>query len=146
MATKFPAMTKVDHRDFCLNEGWTEVLGATGKKVRHHQTFRLGLWDGSQLRTHISHPVNKVTYGVKLESKILKMDLRVSANDFWQCVKAKVMPNRGEVKREPGAGVPLYLYRELQKLGVTAKEFEGMNEAKAKALLAQLLTSEASEQ
>ena len=142
MAANFPAMTKVDHQKFCLNEGWHEVQGATGKRVRHHQTFRLSLRDGNQLRTHISHPINKVAYGKKLEAKILKVDLRVTVSDFWQCVKDKILPDRGENKREPGSGVPLYLYRELQKLGVTAKEFQGLNETRAKELLASLLSSE----
>lgn len=143
MAEQFPSMTKLDHRSFCETEGWVEVRGATGKRVKHHLTYQFNLWDGGTLRTHISNPINKVSYGKKIASKILKVDLRVSTSVFWQCVKHKVMRDRGTPKRDKSQAMPIYLYRELQKLGVTATEFEGMNEEKARKLIAKLTATEA---
>src|SRR4051794_41203434 len=55
--------TRDDHQRFCAVEGWVQVRNARGKPVRHHETYELSLFDGRILRTRISRPVNRTTYG-----------------------------------------------------------------------------------
>ena len=59
----FPAPTRNDHRSFCEIDGWTLGRDAKGKNVNHHLTYELGLPDGRSLRTRISQPPDKTTYG-----------------------------------------------------------------------------------
>jgi len=84
-----------DHDRFCQIEGWTEVRNARGHKVRHHITYELELPDGRVLRTRISRPANRETYGPKLWSAILEHQLCVTETEFWSCVNDKQLPDRG---------------------------------------------------
>ena len=90
-----------DHNRFCQVEGWTEVRNARGQKVRHHITYELEISDGSVLRTRVSRPANKETYGANLWSTILEHQLCVSETEFWSCVKDRVLPDRGRAERQP---------------------------------------------
>lgn len=92
--TSFPAATRKDHLTFCHTEGWEEVRRATGKKVNHHLTFELALEDGRILRTRISHPPGKDTYGKSLWTRILREQLDVTEPIFWACVKDGARPER----------------------------------------------------
>lgn len=143
MSEKYPAMSKIDHLSFCNIEGWSEVLNSRGKGVSHHRTFELSIWSGLTLRTRISHPLNKVSYGKNIQSRVLNLQLQVSAKTFWDCVKHKTLPDRGQPQVSTGKGMPLYLFRELQKLGATTSELDGLDHAGAKLLLEKLVALEA---
>ncbi len=90
------AGTRADHNAFCLTEEWELVRDAQGRPVRHHVTYELGLPDGRVLRTRVSRPVNKTTYGPTLWRAILREQLDVSEGEFWACVKNKQLPPRGQ--------------------------------------------------
>lgn len=92
--------TRVDHNQFCLNEEWEPVRGARGG-VRHHITYELPLPDGRILRTRVSRPVRKETYGADLWKTILREQLEVTEDEFWNCVRNKVKPERGPVEEPP---------------------------------------------
>jgi len=134
--SKHPAVTREHHDDFCVTEKWELVRGATGKPVKHHRTYELGLWDGRILRTRISKPVNSSVYGKAMWSHILREQLCVSTDEFWGCVNNAALPDRGapaqRVVLEP---LPLYLVKELTRHGVSASELDGLTPAQAQELL-----------
>lgn len=143
MAEKHPPGTRKDHRRFCEIEQWTLVRGATGKAVSHHQTFELSLWDGRILRTRVSHPVNKDAYVKNVWSHILRTQLQVTQTAFWGCVNDGTLPDRGQPSLATGRKtLPLYLVRELIKLGVTQAELANLSTDAAAALLGELLAAE----
>jgi hypothetical protein len=91
---KWPVPTRSDHQRFCELEGWTRVRNATGK-TGHHVTYELALPDGSILRTRISHPPDRSTYGPGLWHHILRDQLAVDEAVFWACLSDGTRPERG---------------------------------------------------
>ncbi len=91
----WPAPTRQDHEIFCKNEGWQPVRNARGSTGTHHVTYELHLHDGRILRTRISHPVNRDTYGAQIWSHILRDQLDVDQGTFWSCVQDGITPDRG---------------------------------------------------
>lgn len=91
----WPAPTRQDHEIFCKNEGWQPVRNARGGTGTHHVTYELHLHDGRILRTRISHPVNRDTYGPQIWSHILRDQLDVDQATFWACVQDGITPDRG---------------------------------------------------
>lgn len=77
-------------------------------------------------------------YARSLWAHILRDQLDVTADEFWDCVNHGVLPDRGAP--QPSAAlqaVPLHLVRELGRLGVPEDEVLGLDPAAAAALLAQ---------
>lgn len=104
-----------EHKQFCDIEGWDTVLNARGKKVRHHITYELALSDGRVLRTRISRPANKETYGPSLWKGILRDQLDVTEGAFWDCVERRVLPPRPGSDAPPSAaGLPASLVHQLK--------------------------------
>lgn len=104
----WPAPTRQDHEIFCKNEGWQPVRNARGGTGTHHVTYELHLHDGRILRTRISHPVNRDTYGTQLWSHILRDQLDVDQATFWACVHEGTTPDRG-VPQPPSEALPAEL-------------------------------------
>lgn len=136
--SRYPAATSEDHDDFCVAEKWQLVRGASGQPVRHHRTYELALWDGQILRTRISRPVDRSTYSAGMWTHILRTQLAVDAEAFWECVRDKKLPDRGApetaTQKEP---LPLYLVRALSELGVDENESLAFTAAEAAQLLAE---------
>ena len=86
--------TRDDHQRFCSVEGWTLVLNARGKPVRHHETYELNLPDGRVLRTRVSRPVDRTAYGPAMFRHILNEQLHVTEDVFWSCVRDRKPPGR----------------------------------------------------
>jgi hypothetical protein len=131
------AGTRVDHNQFCLNEQWTTVRDARGRAVSHHVTYELSLPDGRILRTRISRPVNKDTYGPRLWKTILNDQLVVTETEFWACVKDKQLPNRGQGEDDtPGKTLPAGLvYQLIHEAGVPESEVSAMTLADAMTVM-----------
>jgi hypothetical protein len=91
----WPQPTRADHERFCEVEGWTPVRDAKGRTGTHHVTYELVLWDGQVLRTRISHPPDRTTYGPGIWGHILRDQLRVDQEAFWACVREGERPDRG---------------------------------------------------
>jgi len=83
------------HDAFCKIEGWEQVRDAQGRTGTHHVIYELQLHDGRILRTRVSHPVNRDTYGASLWSHILPDQLEVDQATFWACVQEGKKPDRG---------------------------------------------------
>jgi hypothetical protein len=121
--------TRKDHQSFCLNEGWTQVRNARGKGG-HHVTFELTLPDGQVLRTRISHPPNRQTYGPSMWAHILRDQLQVSEDEFWACVREKNVPRRS--RAEPAMpSIPAGVVAQLLSHGVEESEVRLMSRVEA---------------
>ena len=130
MSGKWPVPTRSDHQRFCETEGWTEVRDARGK-TGHHVTFELALPDGSILRTRISHPSNRSTYGSSLWSHILRDQLGVDEATFWACVNDGTVPDRGG-STEPRESLPAGLVAVLlRQVGLPESEVASMTRDQA---------------
>jgi hypothetical protein len=90
----WPAPTRSHHDKFCQVEGWKVVRDARGRPIGHHVTYELHLLDGRILRTRISRPVNRDTYGPKMWSSLLRDQLEVTPDEFWRCVLEGKLPAR----------------------------------------------------
>jgi hypothetical protein len=114
-----------------VTEGWTAVRKADGKKVKHHVTYELELPDGRVLRTRISPPPNKQTYGTALWSHILRDQLAVDDATFWTCARDGVRPHRGQP--EPvGETIPADLVQLLKRrMHLTDAEIADMSKREA---------------
>lgn len=99
----WPAPTREAHVAFCKTEGWQPVRDARGQVGTHHVTYELQLHDGRILRTRISHPVNRGTYGLSMWRHILRDQLDVDQATFWACVQDGEQPDRGAPAPPPGA-------------------------------------------
>lgn len=101
----WPVPTREAHDAFCQIEGWQSVRNARSKTGTHHVIYELQLHDGRILRTRISHPVNRDTYGENLWSHILRDQLDVDQATFWACVREGKKPDRG-VPEPPAEALP----------------------------------------
>lgn len=127
--TSYPQPTRADHQAFCEIEGWRQIRNATGHSG-HHVTYELALPDGQILRTRISRPPNRSTYGPSLWSHILRDQLAVSADEFWACVRERTIPGRGATapNRE---SIPAAIVRQLHRHGVPESEIREMTRKEA---------------
>ena len=142
VSKKPPAPTRDHHDQFCENENWNLVRGATGRPVQHHRTYELALWDGRILRTRISKPIDKTTYGPRMWSHILREQLEVMAEVFWSCVLDGTPPDRGgPERREEKKSVPLHLFLALKQFDVADDAILELGAAGAAHLLSSLYAS-----
>jgi len=127
-----PTPTRADHKQFVVNEGWQQVPSA------HHETYELDLADGRVLRTRISRPPNKTTYGARMWAHILRDQLDVTADEFWACVRDGVAPNRTseDVVEEVDDAIPVDVVNLLVgRVGLTRRDLVGMTREEAIARL-----------
>lgn len=127
----FRAPARADHEKFCQVEGWEQVRNARGKTGTHHITYELALPDGRILRTRISHPPDRTTYGASMWAHILRDQLDVTVDEFWACVRDGARPER-EQPRQEGEGVPAELvYQLVAKWHVREAEVAKMTKQEA---------------
>jgi hypothetical protein len=131
----WPQPTRQDHDKFCRAEGWRHVRDARGRTGIHHVTYEFGLPDGRMLRTRISHPVGRDTYGPSIWSHILRDQLQVSEAEFWRCVRDGVKPDRG-MPGPPAEALPADLVHLLiARVGLADSEVARMSKDEAVARL-----------
>jgi hypothetical protein len=103
-------------------------------------TYEFDLPDGATLRTRISHPPDRSTYGPSLWAHILRDQLRVSEDEFWACVRDGVRPDRG-VPATPVETLPADLvYLLLHRVGLDEREVARMSKEDALARLQRFWT------
>lgn len=91
----------------------------------------LHLHDGRILRTRISHPVNRDTYGAQIWGHILRDQLDVDQATFWDCVHEGVKPGRG-VPAPPAEALPAELvHLLLTRVQLTEAEVAAMSKDEA---------------
>lgn len=102
------------------------------KAVAHHITYEMQLPDGRVLRTRVSRPSNKVTYGAGLWRHILDEQLCVSEEQFWACVQGGQLPDRGAPPSPKGETLPADLVHLLvTRLKLTETEVRGLSRQEA---------------
>ena len=134
-AVKHPRPTRSDHQKFCENEGWESVRDARGRAGTHHITYELALPDGRVLRTRVSHPPDRTSYGARLWGHILKDQLDVDEATFWACVRGDTKPDRGSAPKPAGSGLPARMVFQLLEAGVTQGDIAKMTKEDALAAL-----------
>ncbi|GLX04417.1 hypothetical protein Misp03_13440 [Microbispora sp. NBRC 16548] len=139
----WPQPTREDHERFCKNEGWRRIRDARGRTGTHHVTYEFDLPTGGILRTRISHPPDRTTYGPSLWAHILRDQLQVFEEEFWGCVRDGIVPDRGG-PQAPLEALPADLVHLLiHRVGLTDAEVARMSRDEALARL-QLFWSEGS--
>lgn len=127
----WPQPTRQDHEKFCEVEGWKLVRDARGRTGTHHVTYEIALLDGRILRTRISHPVDRSTYGQSLWGHILRDQLQVTEPEFWACAREGVTPDRG-VPETPAKALPADLvYLLISRVGLSEAEVAAMSKTEA---------------
>jgi len=131
----WPQPTRQLHEKFCQVEDWVPVRDARGRTGTHHVTYELSLRDGRVLRTRISHPVDRTTYGPSIWSHILRDQLAVTDVEFWRCVQEGVKPDRGEPE-VPAEALPAELvYLLINRVGLDQATIAAMTKDEAVARL-----------
>ncbi|MGH3312862.1 MAG: cytotoxic translational repressor of toxin-antitoxin stability system [Streptomyces sp.] len=130
-----PQPDRERHERFCGTENWVRVRDARGRTGTHHLTYELTLRDGRVLRTRISHPVDRTVYGAAMWSHILRDQLSVSADEFWDCVLHGRLPDRG-VPPVPKEALPADLvYLLIHRVGLAEGAVAGLTKEEAVARL-----------
>lgn len=126
-----PAPTREAHDAFCRTEGWQPVPSGRGQTGTHHVIGELQLHDGRILRTRISHPVNRETYGERLWSHILRDQLDVDEATFWACVQDGTKPDRGAPEPPPEALPADLVHLLLTRVRLSEAEVAAMSKEEA---------------
>ena len=132
VSPSWPQPTRADHQQFVANEGWKQVPSTC------HETYELDLPDGRVLRTRISRPPNKTTYGVRMWARILTDQLDVTADEFWACVRDNVAPSRtsDDAVEEVDNAIPVDVINLLiGRVGLTRGDIVGLTRDEASARL-----------
>ena len=137
----WPQPTRQAHQKFCRVEEWAQVRDARGRTGTHHVTYELGLKDGRVLRTRISHPVDRTTYGPGIWGHILRDQLEVTDGEFWSCVQEGSRPNRGEPEVPPDALPADLVHLLLSRVGLAEAAVAAMTKDEAIARLQQYWTT-----
>ncbi|MDN5797675.1 MAG: cytotoxic translational repressor of toxin-antitoxin stability system [Intrasporangium sp.] len=141
MSAKQSPATRSDHETFCTTEGWVERERANGKRGSHHINYELPLPDGRILYTRISHPIDRTDYGPSIFGHILRDQLQVTAEEFWECVNNQVLPKRGRTQHFADA-IPLGVIRILtQEARIPETEVRTMTRTEAIARVAAFYTT-----
>ena len=140
--TAWPQPTRADHERFCQLEGWQRVRDAKGRTGTHHVTYELALWDGQVLRTRISHPPDRTTYGPAIWNHILRDQLKVGQDAFWACVQDGTRPDRGAPAPPPQALPADLVHLLLTRVGLTEDEVRRLSKPEAIARLQQHWTQD----
>ncbi|MFJ3927955.1 cytotoxic translational repressor of toxin-antitoxin stability system [Streptomyces sp. NPDC090022] len=135
-----PQPDRERHDRFCVVEGWERVRDARGRTGTHHVTYELNLHDGRILRTRISHPVDRTVYGAAMWSHILRDQLVVTENEFWDCVIDGRLPDRGALP-VPKESLPADLvYLLIHRVGLSEGAVSELTKEAAVARLQQYWT------
>lgn len=115
---------------FCRSDGWDLV------RETDHSFFRKVLADGTVLETHSSFSSSK-TIGANRFALILRTQLRVSAQAFWETLRtAEAAPRPSAPLPDMPPSLPAWLIRSLKReAGLTDDDLSSLSEAAAHQLL-----------
>jgi hypothetical protein len=130
------APTWGDVERFLAADGWRQVKGGErGGRRSRHLFYEKTLDDGRVLQTHISHSRQK-TLSPGRFSAVLRHQLEVSREQFWECIRAQRPVDRPteleEGLLEHEAWVVAVLVGELH---MTAEQIAALTEEEAQGLV-----------
>jgi hypothetical protein len=116
-----------DHRTFCRVDEWSRKADKPGRTVSKHEVWTKVLRDGSVLRTSISK--GRGEYGPGLFTRILRQQLRVTADEFWLVVDRGERPERDAAKERASTAVtvPLKALLRLRAMGYSDAEIRALS-------------------
>jgi hypothetical protein len=124
---KTPTWRQIER--FCGIDGWREVRSSD------HAFYEKTLPDGTVLRTHRSFASRK-TMGAGRFKAILRNQLRVSEDDFWNALETGEPVTRPSSPPEADATLPAYVIRVLEReLHLSQEEIAALSEEEAKGLV-----------
>jgi hypothetical protein len=112
--------TYAEHRRFCEVDGWQDKGTARSRKGKgDHHRYTKSQPAGPPLYTRVSHGSGQ--YGSADTWKhILRDQLRVTEDEFWQAVDHDIPPQRQKPAPQPpkpeGEAIPLWLVQSLKHL------------------------------
>ena len=128
-----------DIHEFLDADGWRRIdSSARGGGRGRHVFYEKTLDDGRVLQTHLSHS-GQETMSAGRFSGILRHQLEVSREEFWQCIRLRkpvtrpVEVDEGPVEHE--AWVVAVLVEELR---MTPEELEALSPEEAQRLVGEL--------
>ncbi|MGW7168645.1 cytotoxic translational repressor of toxin-antitoxin stability system [Streptomyces sp. NPDC054884] len=130
-----PQPEREQHDRFRVVERWERVRDARARTGTHHVTYELMLHDGRVLRTRISHPVDRTVYGAAMWSHILRDQLDVTSDEFWNCVLRGVLPDRGAPAPHKEAMPADLVYLLIHRVGLAESTVAAMSKEEAVARL-----------
>lgn len=123
-----------DLRQYVTNDGWTEEpnLARGRRRTGDHRRYFRELPDGTRLRTKVPHDED-AEIGEDLFHRILRDQLRVAEERFWQVIRGHV-GDANEVARPSLEPVPGWLVaRLLLTVGLPEPEVAQMTPDEARA-------------
>lgn len=127
--------TRQEHQKFCQIEGWTEVRSARGRTGTHHITYELALPDGRILRTRVSRPPNRSDIAAGLFAHILRDQLQVSADEFFDCVDNGTPPARTQTAEHAEPLPPEIVHLLATKVGLPEADIRRLTKDEAVQIL-----------
>ena len=125
-------------RKFVEVEGWVNKDSASKKKTGNHFRFTFITPDGQSLYIFISHGRGQIQ-DPKLFTHILRSELKVSANQFWEAVDHGVIPRRSS-QSGSSSMIEFKLMRKLLTIaGVSPSKLERISQVEAEKLWSQWL-------
>jgi hypothetical protein len=124
------APTWGDVEDFLTADGWRQLERAErGGSRSRHVFYEKTLPDGRVLQTHISHSRQK-TLSPGRFSSVLRHQLEISREQFWECIRTQLPVNRpteleeGPVEHESWVVAVLVgeLHMTAEQIGALSKE------------------------
>lgn len=124
--------TNAELRTFVTTEGWQDKDKKSNKKTGDHHRYTLALETGDVLYTRVSHGSGGVD-DPSLFAEILRVQLRVTREQFWACVKDGVLPPRPTVAPPvPANAIDAKLVRNLiRKVGLTPLDLANLDQSRA---------------
>jgi predicted RNA binding protein YcfA (HicA-like mRNA interferase family) len=124
---KTPTWAEVER--FCSADGWREV------RRSGHVFYEKVLPDGTVLRTHRSFASKKTMSPGRFKA-ILRTQLLVSEDDFWQAVEKDEPVERPSTPPETEVTLPAYVVRVLDReLHLSHEEIAALSEDEARRLV-----------
>jgi hypothetical protein len=121
--------TSAEIDQFCQIDGWAHI------RSTDHYFWEKVLPGGEVLQTHRSWSENK-TLGQNVFSVILRCQLKVDRDTFWEVLSTGVPASRPTPQEEPPQVIPGWVLCGLLKQGVPETDVLRMSPAEAEALLA----------
>ncbi len=98
--------TYADHRRFCEVDGWQDKDARSKKTKGDHHRYVKVLPDGKPLFTRVSHGSGQYR-SPSFWGMILREQLGVTEDQFWDAVEKGVVPTRASAEPKPPGDEPL---------------------------------------
>lgn len=136
-------ITHAAHKKFVETEGWTrQGTGRSKARTGDHFRYTLTLANGESLFTRVSHGAGQIDDPNRVGA-ILREQLQVSEEGFWDCVEHGVLPPRPQSPQAaPQEKLDYKLVKNLiGRVGLSEKEVAQLSKQEAVRLWQEHLAS-----